>query len=259
MDLKIVTFNIRCDYGQDGENQFCYRKDLIKNKIEKEHPDIICFQEVLPHVAKWLKDNLTDYYVVGCGREKELDGEQMTVAVEKTRFQMISMETYWMSPDPHVPGRRYEEQSMCPRTCTELILQEETEKKVFRLINTHLDHIGAEARKLGLEQIVNKIKTEKFLPDLPVILAGDFNVEPDGKELDVLKQEACQNLADGIGITYHGFGGSEPEQSIDYIYLFPNGRKDEFSLKKLEKWEEKMGNVWLSDHYPVSVLLEWKS
>lgn len=41
MDLKIVTFNIRCDYGQDGENQFCYRKDLIKNKIEKEHPDII--------------------------------------------------------------------------------------------------------------------------------------------------------------------------------------------------------------------------
>ena len=40
MDLKIVTFNIRCDYGQDGENQFCYRKDLIKNKIEKEHPDI---------------------------------------------------------------------------------------------------------------------------------------------------------------------------------------------------------------------------
>ena len=94
MDLKIVTFNIRCDYGQDGENQFCYRKDLIKNKIEKEHPDIICFQEVLPHVAKWLKDNLTDYYVVGCGREKELDGEQMTVAVEKTRFQMISMETY---------------------------------------------------------------------------------------------------------------------------------------------------------------------
>lgn len=203
MDLKIVTFNIRCDYGQDGE--------------------------------------------------------QMTVAVEKTRFQMISMETYWMSPDPHVPGSRYEEQSMCPRTCTELILQEETEKKVFRLINTHLDHIGAEARKLGLEQIVNKIKTEKFLPDLPVILAGDFNVEPDGKELDVLKQEACQNLADGIGITYHGFGGSEPEQSIDYIYLFPNGRKDEFSLKKLEKWEEKMGNVWLSDHYPVSVLLEWKS
>ena len=148
---------------------------------------------------------------------------------------------------------------MCPRTCTELILQEETEKKVFRLINTHLDHIGVEARRLGLEQIVNKIKTEKFLPDLPVILAGDFNVEPDGKELDVLKREACQNLTDGIGITFHGFDGSEPEQSIDYIYLFPNGREDEFFIKKLEKWEDKTGNVRLSDHYPVSVLLEWKS
>ena len=108
MELRIVTFNIRCDYDQDGENRFCYRKELIKNKIEREHPDIICFQEMLPHVVKWLKKNLTDYYVVGCGREKELDGEQMTVAFEKARFQMISMETYWMSPDPYIPGSRYE-------------------------------------------------------------------------------------------------------------------------------------------------------
>lgn len=258
MELKIVTFNIRCDYGQDGENQFCYRQDLIQSKIAEEHPDIICFQEVLPHVARWLRDHLQDYYVVGCGREKELDGEQMTVAFEKTRFHMISMETYWMSPWPYMPGSRYEEQSMCPRTCTELVLQEETEQKVFRLINTHLDHIGIEARKLGLKQIVDKIKSEKFLPDLPVFLIGDFNAEPDGEELKILENEACQNLTEGIGITFHGFDGEEPEQTIDYIYLFPRGKETHFTVKKLEKWKDRIGNVWLSDHYPVSVLLEWK-
>lgn len=27
--MKLVTFNIRCDFGQDGENNFEYRKDLI--------------------------------------------------------------------------------------------------------------------------------------------------------------------------------------------------------------------------------------
>ena len=70
--MKLVTFNIRCDFGQDGENNFEYRKDLILKKIAQEKPDMICFQEVLPHIAKWLKENLTEYYVIGCGRSREL-------------------------------------------------------------------------------------------------------------------------------------------------------------------------------------------
>ena len=52
--MKVVTFNIRCDYGQDGLNEFANRKKLILRKINQEKPDIIGFQEVLPHVAKWL-------------------------------------------------------------------------------------------------------------------------------------------------------------------------------------------------------------
>ena len=75
--MKFVTFNIRCDYDQDGENSFRFRKPLILEKIAKEQPDILCFQEVLPHVAAWLKESLTDYYVVGCGRGESLDGEQV--------------------------------------------------------------------------------------------------------------------------------------------------------------------------------------
>ena len=69
--MKLVTFNIRCDFGQDGENNFEYRKDLIFfpwfcwfKKIAQEKPDMICFQEVLPHIAKWLKENLTEYYMI---------------------------------------------------------------------------------------------------------------------------------------------------------------------------------------------------
>ena len=249
MKLKIVTFNIRCDYGQDGPNQFCYRSSLVKRKIEAEQPDIICFQEVLPHVVQWLKENLTDYYVVGCGREKTLDGEQMTVAFHRDRLNMISMETYWMSPEPNTPGSRYEEQSMCPRTCTELVLQDAESTKPFRLINTHLDHIGVGARKLGLEQIVKKIKSETFLPELPVILAGDFNAEPDGEEIRVLGGEACVNLTEGIGITFHNYhrdDPNDPQCSIDYIIL-----KGDWELKKVEKWTEQKDGVCLSDHDPI--------
>ena len=34
--MKVVTFNIRCDYGQDGLNEFANRKELIFKKINQE-------------------------------------------------------------------------------------------------------------------------------------------------------------------------------------------------------------------------------
>ena len=72
--MKFVTFNIRCDFGQDGANNFIYRRPLIlENQTGKA--GYHRFQEVLPHVAAWLKENLTEYYIAGCGREKDLTGE----------------------------------------------------------------------------------------------------------------------------------------------------------------------------------------
>ncbi|WP_242980740.1 hypothetical protein [Blautia argi] len=38
--LKFVTFNIRCDYNQDKDNSFCFRKQEIEEKLEREQPDI---------------------------------------------------------------------------------------------------------------------------------------------------------------------------------------------------------------------------
>ena len=160
--MKLVTFNIRCDYGQDGENCFQFRKSFIKQKILYEKPDVICFQEVLPHVAVWLKEELEDYYVVGCGRSKELDNEQMSVAYRKEKWNLISMDTFWLSETPFVPGSRCREQSECPRVCTEVVLEDLQEKKVFRLMNVHLDHLGAEARRLGVNQILKKAEGELF-------------------------------------------------------------------------------------------------
>ena len=158
--MKVVTFNIRCDYGQDGLNEFANRKELILRKINQEKPDIIGFQEVLPHV--------------GCGRGANLRDEQMSIAYRRDRINLISMETWWLSQTPDVPGSRYEEQSSCPRTATEAVFEDIKNDKVFRFINTHLDHIGAQAREKGLTQIINQLKQEHFWKDIPVILCGNY-------------------------------------------------------------------------------------
>ena len=57
----------------------------------REQPDVICFQEVLPHVAVWLKESLWDYYVIGCGRSAALEDEQMAVAYRKDRLNLIQI------------------------------------------------------------------------------------------------------------------------------------------------------------------------
>lgn len=250
--MKLVTFNIRCDFGQDGKNNFCNRKPLILKKLKEENPDIICFQEVLPHVAVWLRENLSDYYVIGCGRSTTLEDEQVTIAYRKEKFNLMKMDTYWLSETPFVPGSRYENQSECPRVCTEVVLEDMENRKVFRLINTHLDYLGAEARRLGLVQILEKVEKETFFPHIPIILTGDFNVEPDGKELKVMQEyPGYVNVTEGIGITYHGYGGQEPPECIDYIYC-----RGAVKAAGVEKWTDEQDGVYLSDHYPVCALLE---
>lgn len=249
--MKVVTFNIRGDFGVDGENDFCFRKPLILKKLAQEQPDLIGFQEVLPHVAAWMREALTDYCVVGCGREEKLGGEQMTVAFRQDRYNLIEMRTFWLSPTPWVPGSRYANQSRCPRTATELLLLEVATGRVLRVVNTHLDHEGSGARCLGLQQILRHLEEVELFPDAPVILMGDFNAPPDGEEMQVFAQyPAYVNATAGAGVTFHGFMKAEAPAHIDYIFL-----KGPVKPLSLQKWTDAEKGVYLSDHYPVCVEL----
>ena len=240
-------WHIRYDCGFDGENNFDFRKPLILRKIEQEKPDILCFQEVLPHVAVWLKENLTDYYVIGCGRSVSLRDEQSAIAYRKERMNLMKMESCWLSETPTVPGSRYPEQSVCPRICTEAVFEDMQTRQVFRVANAHLDNAGQLARKLALEQILKKVAADSFFGDVPVIITGDFNMEPDWEEMQVLKEyPEFVNQTEHIGVTYHGYWKGNEQTSIDFVIT-----RGQVSCRHLEKWEEQEDGVYLSDHYPV--------
>ncbi len=248
--MKLVTFNIRVDFGGDGAQNFCYRKPLILEKIGTERPDIICFQEVADHVALWLKENLKDYNVIGCGRGTDLRGEQLSIAYRKDAMNLMEMHTFWLSDTPFVPGSRYREQSVCPRVCTEVLLEELSTGLVFRLVNIHLDYEGASARRQGLLRILEELGKRELFPQAPVILAGDLNAKGGSDELSVLLEHPdLRNLTAGIGATFHDFGrGAE---DIDYIFAHRD-----FVCDKVEKWTDRSEEgVYLSDHYPVCATL----
>ena len=245
-DMKFVTFNLRVDRPQDGENNFVYRQPLIVKVIGREKPDVVCFQEVEPHMAAWLKKSFPDYYAVGCGRGEKLDSEQMTVMFRKDDYQLLEMHTFWLSETPSVPGSRYPDSS-CPRCCTAVVLMEEAAGQVFRVLNTHLDHRGKDARERGLAQILRYAEETGTFPGIPFILAGDFNAEPDSEEMRIL--ETSPGLTDvtrSVGATFHDYGRADPPEQIDYIVL-----SDALRCGSVCKWTDQENGVFLSDHYPV--------
>lgn len=254
--MKAVTFNIRCDYQQDGSQNFEYRKPFIISKLLQEQPEILFFQEVLPHVAVWLKQNLSDYVILGCGRAKQLDDEQTCIALRKDCFQVISMDTFWLSPTPKIPGSRYEQQSCCPRTVTKLFVQELSSQKLFLLYNTHLDHIDSNARVAGMTQLLADIEKEhsavSSFGSVSVILAGDFNALPDAPEIALLNNSSLlHDVTSSLPGTFHDFGRlSEPEK-IDYIIF-----SSDINCTSSSLWTDCTDGVYLSDHYPVCVEID---
>lgn len=244
--MKLVTFNIRCDHGQDGINCFRFRKPGIVTAFAREQADVYCFQEVLPHVAAWLKEALPEYTVIGCGREKHLDGERVILAFRKDRFDLMKMDTFWLSPTPAVPGSRYPDQSSCPRTCTEAVLYDLAENLAIRVMNTHLDHVGVEAKRAGLAQILAHAEAADFFPGVPAVLAGDFNAEPGAPELEPIREKpAWRSAVPDTWETFHGYGCTR-KSTIDYIFI--NGN---IQCTAVGRWTDVENGVYLSDHYPV--------
>ena len=74
--MKFVTYNLRCQAEVDGVNTFLNRKGLVMDKIEREQPDIIGFQEITPMMFDYLRSHLgrLGYTLEGCGRSADYTG-----------------------------------------------------------------------------------------------------------------------------------------------------------------------------------------
>ena len=250
--MKLVSFNIRCDHGQDGINNFCHRQDLIVRVIQREKPDLIGFQEMLPHMRSRLEESLGQAYLfVGCGRGKDLGDESMSVALRRDRLELVNLDVFWLSETPGVPGSRFKEQSDCPRLCTHVLVHALDDGRLLHVYNTHLDHISSRARQLGLAMVLEMIRRDQREWPHPIVLMGDFNATPDSQELGLMRQmPEMQDFTAEIPWSFHAFGGLEEKgegQKIDYI--FASG----LVCQGARRWMDKEAGVYLSDHYPVEV------
>ena len=255
MKVNVMTFNIRYENPNDGKNSFDNRKNLIKAFLDREMPDVIGFQEMVDSQRKWFDENITDYILVGSGRNSDFSGEGVSIAYNKSKFSLIKFDQFWLSPTPYIPGSRYSvDQSGCPRTTVIATLASKEDGSVFCFANTHLDHVGKSAKLCGTNLIMSKLTSEN---KYPFVLTGDFNSRPSDDPIKEIKNiKGIYELTKGIknnAATFHGFGKVTKKHKIDYIFSNIKAVKDTLKIHT-----DNENGIWISDHYPISVTIDVK-
>ena len=252
--LKIMSFNLRVDHTGDGINSFTNRFGRVVEVLEREKPDLIGFQEVTDSMRARLRDHLPGYTVQGCGREKNYHGESMLIAYRKDAVELISLENIWLSPTPAAPGSTFGgDQSSCPRMFTAALVKHNDVPLPFYFINTHLDHVGKDARYLGAMQILQYISSHREY----FVLTGDFNATPDAREIRViteaLEARGVTDCTAGLGGTFHNFGRLLPDRAVKIDYIFTDARcRSSYVVEDIP-----VAGQYYSDHNAVCAMIEF--
>ena len=253
---KIVTFNSRnvWMWSKEGINCFIFRAGLIYEKVNKEKPDVIAFQEILQKNLDLLKKLFPEYEFYGQFRNEDYTGEGLYPAVRKDAWDVIGYETFWISPTPYVSGSRFEDQSECPRICVVTQIRHKETGKMLRLYNIHLDHISDAARIEAIKCVMAKVKEFNARLPLPSMIMGDYNALPDSETIRFCNEHQDPVIKDttaDLTITYHGYGTDS--QKIDYIYVTEDMAD---AVLETKIWDTKYNGIYLSDHYPVCADVE---
>jgi len=258
-NLKVMTYNIRLDIEADGDNDWTHRKDFFSSQIQFYEPDIFGVQEAKPNQVTDMETALPQYHNVGVGRDGIGKGESSNIFYKKDRFKVVVSTTFWLSETPEKISKGWDAQFN--RVCTYALFKDTKTKKLFWVFNTHLDHMGDDARTNGILLILSKIKNLNT-KNYPVLFMGDFNSQPTSERIITLKKEMndTREISEakpfGPSGTFNGFKHNEPVTTqIDYIFVSKNNK---FKVKKFAVLSDSKDLRYPSDHLPVYVELSFK-
>lgn len=257
MQFKVTTFNLRYNTPKDQKNAWPNRVDSVIQYINVTKPHIIGTQEILDNMLNDLDKNLTNYSHIGLTRKQ--GQEASVIFYNHDILEVKESGTFWLSRTPEIPNSR-DYDSFCVRVCTWAEFMVKNNRLIrFRVFNTHLDHISNLAKIEGLKIILKKMKTKNREEKLPSMLMGDFNSTIKDKVIQSLKEE--KSLVDvmqfikkeNYGATFHNFTGKTQGNPIDHIYV-----TNDINVLETSIFKEKINQIYPSDHYPVSVMIDIK-
>lgn len=258
-EVKVMSYNLRVDFGGDGANNWEFRRDFLSGQIGFYTPDFMGTQEGKVHQLDFIKAALPDYDYIGISRDdSKTDGEFSAIFYKPGKFKLLSDATFWLSETPNIKSKGWD--AALERICTYGLFEEIATGKQFYVFNTHLDHIGELARSNSAKLIVDKIKAVN-IKNLSVIFTGDFNSEPSSAAYQTIvafmddSKMVSKTKPFGPTGTFNGFQFHEPVTIlIDYIFV----SKETVAVLKHAVLSDSKDCRYPSDHLPVYAELKIK-
>jgi endonuclease/exonuclease/phosphatase family metal-dependent hydrolase len=253
-----MTYNIKLDYPKEGENSWNSRKDWMVGQIKFYEPDVFGVQEALPNQMQYLDSTLVNFEYIGVGRDDGKNvGEYSAIFYNHKNFKTLKSGTFWLSETPEKVSMGWD--AVCNRICTYALFKNRDTKQQFWVFNTHFDHVGKVARMESSKLILKKIKSLNS-KNLPVILMGDFNLEPDTENIQLFhsyfndSKFVSKTPPFGPEGTFNGFHFGKPiTRRIDYIFA----SKDDFEVEKYAVLSDSKDGRYPSDHSPLFVVFRF--
>jgi endonuclease/exonuclease/phosphatase family metal-dependent hydrolase len=252
---KLITYNIRYDNPNDGEDIWENRKNKMAGLLNYYEPSFLGIQEGLLHQVEYLDSCLLRYDYIGVGRDDgKQQGEYCAIFYDTTKYRVIMDSTFWLSETPDTPSNGWD--GNLNRICTYGLFKDlHTEQKIW-VMNTHFDHRGEMAREHSARLILKRIELINE-EHLPLVLMGDFNATSEQKPVQILKAK----LSDAMEIsekpfygppgTSNGFREDEIVRRIDYFFTL---NVKVLSYSHID--DRRDNNHHISDHLPVLMIID---
>lgn len=244
MDLKVISFNIRCCDDPDGHS-IAERAPRLYKVTSRYDADILAFQEYRrawePQIEKYYGEKYDMFLKY---RNETEDVEASPILWKRDKFTLKETGYFWLSDTPDVESRGWDELYNCYRMCVWVRLRDKQTGVEFIVMNTHFG-FGDEGQVKSAQLI---LKRKEKISGLPTLIAGDFNMTPQGPAYSEMLKHFCDinaETAKNFSKTFHNYHPeTESGQHIDYCFI--DGGMTAHSQILID---ETVDGKFPSDHY----------
>ena len=219
MDLRIISFNIRCCDDPNG-NAIAERAPRLHAVTAQYPADLIGFQEYRPAWEPYIAHYYgAEYEIFNKYRARERDIEGSPLLWRKDKFECLKTGYFWLSDTPEVESRGWDERFNCYRMCVYAVLKEKQSGTSFVFMNTHFGF--GDNGQVRSADLIHTYRQK--LSEYPAFVVGDFNMTPTSPGYAAMSRhftDVNAATANDLRNTYHGYDLSVPrDQHIDYCFI----------------------------------------
>ena len=254
--LDVMSFNIRTANGQDGDNIWPLRKELVLETMRAFDADVLGLQEALTVQIEFIQSAMPEYRWLGVDRG--LNGgvglsEATPIFYKHAVLVPLESGTFWLADDPNPPAQP----GRGARIVTWARFHHLETRQQFYVYNTHFTIRGGPRQIQAAEQINAHIA--QLPAESAVVVLGDFNALAETSETwhaatrnGLRDAWVVAEKREGPPVTSNGFGPPPQgrEGRIDWILV-----DGPVTVQRAVTVLHSVDGRWPSDHYPVAAEL----